>query len=395
MKILMLSDYFAPHIGGVEHAVLAIASRLVQQGHSVHVLTLNTDGAPVRETLHGVVVHRARALDLTRLVGVQTVWSIDAVSSLLRLADEIQPDIIHAHNLFFSTTLIAAALKRHLARPLVVTMHLGTLDCISGPARIAAAGWERTVGRSILRCADRVIAVSQAVAKHAAALRYPASSTRVIPNGVDLDRFFPSPDSTSDHARVGLVGRLIFNKGPRYFVESVPAVLEMHPRTEFVLAGEGPLRDELERRVAQLGIGHAVTFLGKRTDIPDILRTCDLYVRPSLTEGLPLTVLEAMACGVPVIATPVGGTAEVVQDGVTGLLIRPGEVDDLARATNDLLANPSRGRALAHQARALVQRSFNWDAVTRQTTAVYQELIHTESVSWPREDDAPLLAEVA
>jgi glycosyltransferase involved in cell wall biosynthesis len=377
MKILMLSDYFTPHIGGgVEGVVREVGRRLVKRGHAVHLVTLNVMGAPGRERIDGIVVHRAPALPLTGLLGAQSSVSPAALPLALTVARALQPDLIHAHNLFFMTTPVAVALKWAIRRPLVTTLHLGALDRLGGLAGAAARLYERSVGRLIVRSSDRVTAVSEAVAVHGRHLARRPERVRTIPNGVDTDRFSPPPDGRLPARRqVALVGRLIFNKGPQYLVEAAPRILARHPDVEFLIVGDGPMRRSLETTVAARGLAPAFTFLGLRPDVPVLLQGAAMLVRPSLSEGLPLTVLEAMACALPVVATPVGGTAEVVREGETGYLVSPGSVDGLAEAVCRLLDEPDRARQMGWSGRRFVEHGYAWDRVVDQTLALYHELL--------------------
>jgi len=379
MKILMLTDHFPPYIGGVERAVYELTRRLAAQGHLVHVVTLNTSWTLRRERINGVVVHRAPAIDLTRWLKLQSALSLPVVSLAARVARVLHPDILHIHNLFYFTSLVALWLKERSHRPLVNTMQLGAMDQLGGLTGALTVGYERAVGRAILRASDRVIAVSHAVRQHALRLGYPAARIQVIPNGVDLDTFRPPPREAvrAGRPRVAFVGRLLFNKGPQYLVAAAPLVLARHPTTEFVIIGDGPLRPRLEHTIARQGLSHAFRFLGTRRDVPALLAdpTLSLLVRPSLSEGLPLTVLEAMACGLPVVATPVGGTAEVVRDDETGYLVPPRAVEPLAAAICRLLDDPVHARALGANGRALVEREYSWERITEQTVALYQQTL--------------------
>jgi glycosyltransferase involved in cell wall biosynthesis len=159
------------------------------------------------------------------------------------------------------------------------------------------------------------------------------------------------------------VGRLIFNKGPQYLVEAAPQVLRARPEAEFVFVGDGPLRPQLEKRARQLGVSHRTTFLGTRPDVASILQTCHVLARPSLLEGMPLTVLEAMACGLPVVATPISGTAELVRDGENGLLVPPADPASLARAILRLMADESMREDQGKEGRRLAEHAYSWDAV--------------------------------
>ncbi len=374
----MLTDYFIPHIGGgVERVVYEICRRLVEMGHYVEVISLNTKSAPESEIMEGFKVHRASVIQLTELIGVQSSFSLHVLPLALRIAKNQSFDIIHAHNLFFFTTIMALILKRWLKKPLVVTMHLGSLEHIVGIYKVPALIYLQSVGRLILHQSERIIAVSQAVSEHAQKLGVPQRNLRVIPNGVDLEKFQPNCHRlfTRDHVNVVFIGRLIFNKGPQYIVEAAPTVLKEFPHVKFKFIGDGPLRKDLEQRVKNLKLESVFEFVGLKDNIPALLQDADLLVRPSLLEGMPLAVLEAMACGLPVVATSVGGTAELIDDKVNGLLIEPANSAQLAAGLLEVLKNPGWGRQMGQMGREKVEQSYNWNQIAAQTVSVYRELV--------------------
>jgi glycosyltransferase involved in cell wall biosynthesis len=376
LKIDVFTDYFPPHLGGgVERVVDEVCRRLARQGHALRVFTFDTDGAPPHEVVDGVHVYRAPAIQLTRLTRMQASLSPGLLPLAWRLARSNPPDVIHAHNLFFFSTLAAVLLRRVLERPLVTTMHLGSVRRLGGASGLLASSYERTLGRSIVRSSDRLIAVSNAVARHALHLGARPEAVRVISNGVDIARFRPGDRRRDSTFRIACVGRLIFNKGPQYLVEAAPEVLLARPEAEFIFVGDGPLRPHLEKRARQLGVSHRTTFLGTRPDVASILRTCQMLVRPSLLEGMPLTVLEAMACGLPVVATPVSGTAELVHQGESGLLVPPADPASLAQAILLLMGDEPMREAQGRMGRRLVELGYSWDAVAARTAVVYRELL--------------------
>ena len=376
LKIDVFTDYFRPHVGGgVERVVEEACRRLAQQGHVVRVLTFNTARAPAYEVIAGVHVYRAPAIQLTGLVRMQSSISPSLLPLAWRLARCDPPDILHAHNLFFFSTAAAALLRRFLKRPLVTTLHLGSLRQLGGLSQLAASCYEGTMGRAIGRSSDRLIAVSEAVARHAVHLGARPEAVRVIANGVDARQFQPGVGPGDGTFRIACVGRLVFNKGPQFLIEAAPQVLQARPEAEFVLVGDGPLHARLEERARELKVSHRVNFLGNQSDVAAILQGCDMLVRPSLLEGMPLAVLEAMACGLPVVATPVSGTAELVRDGENGFLVRPADPGALAEAILRLMEDEPLREAQGRRGRWLVEHGHSWDAVAAQTLAVYRELL--------------------
>ena len=377
MRIHIFTDYFSPHLGGgVEQVVLELGRRFVTRGHEVTVFTFNTDRAPKHEVLDGIKVYRSNVLQLTRLTGLQFSISLHLFRLALRIARMEPPDIIHAHNLFFWSSIVAVAESLFLKRPLITTLHIGSATDLGGLAQKLVVAYEATVGRAILKSSSGVIAVSKKVSEHAQLLGVPSQELWTIPNGVDTTRFRPAarPILSSDTPVVVFVGRLIINKGPQFVIEAALYVLQQYPGTRFVMVGDGPLRKSLKDRVRELGLEQAFEFLGLRRDIPEILQKADILVRPSLLEGMPLTVLEGMACGLPIVATPISGTAELVRHEETGLLVRPSDAMDLADALIRVIGNPGLARQMGDRGRSLVEDGFSWDVVADRTLDLYSRL---------------------
>lgn len=374
----MVTDYFPPHAsGGVEHAIYEISRRLVEIGQAVTVLTLQPHRRTSRETLDGIAVIRVPGLELSRFFGVQVAVSAEVWPALLRELVAKRFDIVHVHTLFFHGSLAGALLTKLRQAPLVTTAHLGSPEDLPGIVGRVTSIYERTVGRLIINRSARVIAVSNAVAAHLRPLARHPERIGVIPNGVDLERFAPAATPPSGPPVVLFVGRLIFNKGPQFLVEAMPAIVAKHPDARFRFAGDGPMQDELEKRVRELGLEGQVEFLGQREDIPELLRQATIMARPSLSEGMPLVALEAMACGLPVVAADVGGTAEVVQDGVTGYVIEPENVEQLVERVNRLLGDAALRHEMGRAAREFVEHGYDWSSIAQRTLTVYEGVLAT------------------
>jgi glycosyltransferase involved in cell wall biosynthesis len=198
----------------------------------------------------------------------------------------------------------------------------------------------------------------------------------VIPNAAKTDaNASPVPRSVlarEDGTPVVLtVARLDGQKGIHHLLDAVSAV----PNASFAIAGDGPNRAALEAYAASVGVSDRVRFLGHRQDVPSLLAAADLFVLPSLYEGLPLSVLEAMASGVPVIATGIGGTDEVVRDGETGTLVPPADPAALAAAIVRTLGDRERASRLALAARALVAREYSVASMVRSVSQLYDALL--------------------
>jgi glycosyltransferase involved in cell wall biosynthesis len=382
MRIALFTDYYPPHVdGGVERVVLQLAQGYARRGHDVRVFTLNTRDAPEFETvMPNLRVYRAPAVQLSGLLKVQSSVSTKLYGVANDALNDFPADVIHAHTTFFYSSLVAAALSKRHSTPLVTTLHVGSLGEMPLRTRLMAGIYERTLGSLIMAQSQAVIAVSHAVADHAEKLGVRPNKLTVIPNGVDVDEYAPAFYKGADRLRVTCVGRLIGNKGPQHLLEAVPALLGVAPDAEVVFVGDGPMLQALQARSEALGLQDNVTFLGSRDDVPDILRDSDVFVRPSLTEGMPLAVLEAMACGLPVVATAVGGTGEVVRHLHNGLLVAPCDVTGLAKALIDVATNEALRERLGRNARLSVEDDYSWQRVVECNLDVYDEVLGLPSL---------------
>jgi len=370
VRIVLVSDYYAPHLGGgVERVVQEVASNLVDFGHEVRVVTFNPDGWPAKENIGGVEVIRIPAINLQQVVGVPA--AVNASLGLRRYFGDA--DVIHAHNIFFLLTLLTV-MSRPRA-PVVTTMHVGSLANLPGFTGFVGRFYEQTVGTHILRKSAAVTAVSSAVARHGESLGTKAMIT-VIPNTVDVDRFRPlDGESPEDAVRsVLFLGRFSRNKGPQYLLEAIPRVLEEIPTASFDFVGDGPLRPVLARRMLELGLNGNARIFGTVPDVVPVIQRAGVVVRPSLTEGMSLAVMEAMACGRPILATRVAGTADVISHGETGLLFDPGDVDSLVDGLVHVLQDRARADRMGRRAREWTERQMTWERVSERYETLYEEV---------------------
>jgi glycosyltransferase involved in cell wall biosynthesis len=290
---------------------------------------------------------------------------------LVRALRDLQPDVFHAHlhvPLACTSALMAATLAR--VKAVVATEQLW-VD-LSGARSLYLVS--RLVGRLV----DRYVAVSHAVA---AQLRspygVPGGKVVVVPNGIPLPNGVPAPRPRADLTRgrggpvVLTAARLDWQKGHEYLLRAAERV----PEATFVLAGDGPLRARLSELAGSLGVADRVLFLGHRDDIPALLASCDVFVLPSLYEGLPLSLLEAMASGRPAIATDVAGSNEVVRHAESGLLVPPADPPALADAIRRMLGDPGAAERLASAGRARVEREFSVERMVRGVEGVYEQVL--------------------
>lgn len=354
--------------------VFEIGRRLASYGHHVLVITLATAAGPGQEIMEGMEVRRYPCFDITRSLGVQLSVSTKVRRGIYRDLREFCPEIVNAHNLFFATTVFAVNASRKLGIPSVTTLHLGSLDSLTGWRSRAARLYERTVGKRVLAQSDAVIAVSRAVADQAKGLTGGSTPVFVVENGVDSCRFRPGTAASGSEVRGIFVGRLIFNKGPQFLLAALGSLQTRLPNLKIDIVGEGPMRRKLEVFVRHQRLDDTVNFLGIRDDVPELLRRSDFFIRPSLLEGMPLTVLEAMASGLPVVVSDVGGAREVVVDGVTGYLVPPGSVRSLEGALLRLASDGALRTRMGKAGQALVTSRFSWEAAAQATADVFERV---------------------
>lgn len=178
----------------------------------------------------------------------------------------------------------------------------------------------------------------------------------------------------ADAPVIGVIAQLIPRKGHRFLLEMAQRLREQFPKLRILFFGQGSLREELERYIAENGLGGVVGLAGFRDDMPKILPCLDLVVHPALMEGLGVSLLQAAAAGVPIVGARAGGIPEVVHDGVNGLLVAPGNSEELYQAIVELLADPARMARFGAAGRELVQGEFSVDAMVESYLALYRKL---------------------
>jgi glycosyltransferase involved in cell wall biosynthesis len=341
MRILMIGHY-PPHGGGVANHLDNLVREL-RKRHEVHVLT------------YGPVEPREFERDFVHQVKVPQIYGIRGTSfaflgakKILKLHGELDFDVIHAH--FVGTTSFAGVLvKEKTGLPFVVTAHGSDLK---HTAKLALG---RFYVRKTLEEADYVIVVSHWLAKKALSLG--ASSVRVIPNGV---RHLKAGDKKGE--AVTFIGALREYKSPETFIE----LARYFPEREFLVAGDGPLRKELERKAPE-----NVRFLGYRTDIENILSESALLVLPSRREGFGLVILEANSMGVPAVGRRVSAIPELIREGKNGLTFET--FDELLRAV-EILLEPKLNRKIGKTG-AKISSLYSWEVVAREVEDVYRSVL--------------------
>jgi glycosyltransferase involved in cell wall biosynthesis/protein-tyrosine-phosphatase len=366
---VMSADLWA----GAEVQVATMAAYLVSQpGVSVSAVLFN-DGPLAREL--------ERLAVPVLILDERTTSSIGIAMRLRRFFREHQIDLVHTHR--YKDSVLGALAAKLAGVPHVVRTVHGLREPMRGWSRLKFRLYE-ALERAVLLCfADLVIAVSKCMAETLRRSGYRPTSVTQINNGINLGAIAArrSPDEVRrelgiDPAAfvIGTAGRLSPVKGHSSLLRAARQVLDDQPGTICLIAGGGPLEDELRAEAARLGIADACRFTGARKDVHDLVGAMDVFVLPSLGEGMPMAVLEAMALGRPVVASAVGGVPEVIQDGVNGLLVPAGDDRLLAAACVRLARDRAYGQTLADRARRMVEERFSHERSGRALLAAYRSV---------------------
>lgn len=242
---------------------------------------------------------------------------------------------------------------------------------------------QQRVQRAAYAAAHRVVANSQAAASRLRHEGVPDRKIDVFYNGIDLSAF-PAPRRRGGRARIALVACLREEKRIDVLIAAAPRVLARHPSAEFWVVGNGSCREQLVALAQQSGVSERFRFLGHRDDVPALLADADVFVLPSRSEAFPNAVMEAMAAGLPVVATAVGGIPELVADGHTGRLVPTGDPEALALALIELLDEPRRAAQLGLAARQRVEQMFSFDRMVDQFANLYLGQLQVRARAAPR-----------
>ncbi len=369
------------NIGGPARHTILLADRLAAYGWTTRLVTGQID--PHEGDLgdlaaaHGITLDRVASLRN----GASPLSDLASCLWLYRFFRRERPAIVHLHLL--KARLLGGVAARLAGVPLVVETFHGTL--FVGYYRPAISRLLVWVERGLAGLMDAVVAVSDAVAADLQHRRIaPPEKIRVIPLGLELDRFLEATGDgavrgslglPADVPLVGTVGRLVPIKGLRYFVEAAAAIAGRIPGAQFVIVGDGPERAALLKQVERAGLIGQVHFLGWRKDVERIYSDLDVVMLTSLNEGTPVSLIEAMAAGRAVIATRVGGVPDVVQDGVTGVLVPPRDPQALAAATLRLLGDTDARTRLGEDARRAVVARYPAERLAQDMDDFYRTLL--------------------
>jgi glycosyltransferase involved in cell wall biosynthesis len=356
--------------GGPERQMLGLAKALPPDYRSSF-LSFSEDGRGQS------FVEQVRAAGFDGdVLAYDTPWLLDAARELAGRLRAARADVLLCHG--YKANLVGRMAARRTGTPVLAVSRGWTGENLK--VRLY-----ETIDRLHLRYMDHVICVSEAQARKVRAVGFPPKRTTIIRNSARANSFRdPDPAArktlqsffaTPGERLVVAAGRLSPDKGFQVLIEAVRQVVPADPAARFLVFGRGAWRDELQRRIKAVGLAEVFVLGGFRDDLDRLLPSADLFVLPSFTEGLPNVVLEASAAGVPVVATAVGGTPEVLADGVTGYLVPAGNADALAKHIGELLSSEPLRQRMGQAGRQRVRTLFTFEAQAAAYRRLFAELL--------------------
>ncbi len=366
VKVAQLITELDP--GGAERVVYDLATGLDPARFEQVVISLRPATGDVAGWLRdaGVAV---------RSVEMRSMLDLGARRRLEGILRDEGVEMLNTH-LIHASLLGRRAAPRAGVRAVVYTVHL---------AERAWRPWRSLADRLTAGLLDATVCVSESARRRfLRRARARPEKVRVIYDGVDAERFCGPFDKTALRRSLGLsdedlvivsLGRLRRQKGHDIALRAMKTIGESEPRARLLIVGDGPEEKRLKKLHSRLGLGECAIFTGQRRDVPEVLAAADCLVAPSRYEGFGLAVAEAMAAGAPVVASRVDSIPEIIEDGVTGLLVPPGDAEALARAVVALLSDIGLARSLGEKARGVVRDKFPLDGMLRAYEALYEEVL--------------------
>jgi glycosyltransferase involved in cell wall biosynthesis len=361
MNILFITNHL--NVGGISSYLLTLASGLKQKGHQVY---LASSGGELEGKFiqAGIVLFKV-PLKTKNEISPKIFFSF---WKLRKIARKFKIDLIHSQSR--TTQVLGDLLGRALVKPHIFTCH---------------GFFKPKILRRIFGCwGQKVIAISQQVREHLIIdFKLDENKINVINNGIDTKNFgdFSSRDMVrkdlglNDALLVGMIARLSDVKGHTYLIQAMSEVIKKFPSAKLLIIGQGRMKETLIKQTDDLGLKNSVVFIPEVKNTKDLLVAMDIFVMPSLQEGLGLALMEAMAQGVAVVGSAVGGIKTLIQDKQNGLLVAPADAPALAQAIIMLLNDAVLRRALGTQARKFIIANFSKEEMVNKTEIVYQQTL--------------------
>ncbi|WP_026674707.1 1,4-alpha-glucan branching protein domain-containing protein [Alkalihalobacterium bogoriense] len=371
--LLLLSFEYPPTIfGGLGIHVHHLAETIAKRGERVHVVTYNDKEKIVVEKRNGVIIHRIPASVSEDFYLSIADWNREIIDYVLSLSNRVSFSIIHAHDWLVASS--ALVLKESLHCPLLATIHATEAGRNQG-IKTSLQQAIHHLERKFVQQANHIIVCSQFMKTEIhTSFKTSLEKISIIPNGVILKE--KHKVNVEDGQTVIAIGRFVYEKGFTVFIDAAKHVLLKYPKTRFILAGQGEMKQDYVKQIQQVNIAESFHIKGflQENEKWDLYHEASVVCIPSVYEPFGIVALEAMACGKPIVASNTGGLKEVVVHNQTGIIVPPCDSERLAEGIIELLSKPNRAEQLGERGRQEVQQ-YCWSEVTAQTTNVYRQLL--------------------
>jgi len=372
LSLLMVIRQFYPLIGGTERQAELLARMLRESGFTITFITAKLRKEWKRiESVGGLKVIRLPSPKI-KVIGT-LIYALSLIYYLIKHRKHY--DIIHVHRADYDA-VVTAPLGKLLGKKVLVKLACsGPFGDIETLMKSPISGF----ALAMIANADKMVAVNEDIKKELLKVGYEKDRILMIPNGVDANTFRPITNSQPSKKKVvTFVGRLHEQKGLEYLLYSWKELIESFKMSvssfelHLNLIGEGPLKEKLVTVTEELGISKSVHLLGSVNNIAECLQCTDVFVNSSLFEGISNSLLEAMACGLPIVATDISGNAELIQDDYNGLLVSPGDSKSLCNAIECLLKDVKKAKKLGMEARKTVEKRYSCPIIAKEYMEIYR-----------------------
>lgn len=380
--LCIVTHTFLPHVGGIEKVTNEQSKRLLHKNYAPMVVT-NQIGTPRHYSVDGVPVNCYRSFNTGFRLGIP--YPIPTVGSFPIFARAVkQSQIIHAHGHPYLTSLLAGKLAKFHEKPFILTQHNTYIEYNNIFDEVETIN-DIAIGKQNLNLADKIIVISEATKEYVLRLGAKPKKITVIYNGVDVERFKTITGRREEmRKKLGIprdahvvltVRRMVYKNGIDTLLDCANLAIKKNPKLVFLAVGKGPDLESVRAQVKQLRLEANFRLAGFVSDahLPSYYNLADVFVLPSKSgEGLPLVAMEAMACGLPVVATDVGGVKEILPQEY-GRLVPPNQPEALSEAVLDFAeADFGARKAELH---SMVEKRFSWDVNVQRLKQLYEELI--------------------
>jgi len=365
----MVISQFYPLLGGAEVQAQRLATALLEKGVDVFVLTRRLKGIPAYEVVDEIPVHRE-----IHTVPLPLLWGVCFMVSVFIFLYKRRKEytIIHCHILQEFQTVVALLFKGMFNKKVIVKM---SSSGETSDIKLLQRSLKGKLFFRWIKKVDAIISVCKQSSRELLNGGFPEESIVEIPNGVDVHTFVQHPSrSAREGATITFVGRLDRYKGVDFLLEAFKRVLSRNSNPRLIIVGTGPDETLLKKSAVKLNVHKRIQFRGRQEDVLSVLSDTDIFVLPTLSEGMSNVLLEAMACGLPIVATSVGGNCDLISDMHNGILVPPGDPHALSEALIEILHNTTLAQQLGDEARKTVEDHYSLESIADSYLQLYKRL---------------------